>query len=467
MPIQNQRMPVLGEYLLPSSYRFLLVTTALRPSSVRPHDDVDLFILLSTLWRRKILILAVAAVTAALGAAYAFLVTPVYEVSTVLRPAALKDLDALNRSQVYSLPPGKALTRFGAALDSYETRLSYFRSKPELIEAYKHLGQTTDQAFSNFNEALTLVQPDPKKADLLSAYIGLKMRYERGLAGDAVLNDFVLYAINSEREQLAEDLKVIISNRLDEVDAKLEAAMAAYESSKEGRIARLTEGDAVKRALLQDELKALRVQLKMAREARLAQLDEAIGVARSLGLKKPATPSSMAEQTVSNGNVFRTEVNSQQAPLYFLGSDVLEAERAALQKRRSDDFTEPRIAQIRKELLMLEANREVQMLRSRENETVFLDGIEALRAERFHLKGIKTDMSQLRLVSVDQLAVPPSKPLKPRKGLIIIAAFAGGLLLGVIIALMRSMVKTRLRQIRGADLKLETQAVPLIEPVVR
>ncbi len=414
-----------------------------------PHpaiqDEFDLFRVIKELWRRRAMIIAIAFVVTLLGLVYAFFVTPEYEVRTVLRPAALNDLDALNRSGVYNLPPGAALVRVGAALDSYEIRLNYFRSHPELVAAYTQSGETADQAFANFNDAFKLVQPDPKKADLLTAYIGLNMRYDEGVEGAALLNDFVSYAIEQERTQLAKDLKGIVSNRLQEVEAKLKSAMADYDASKDSRIAKLIEKDLIKSARLRDELKALRVELKLKREARLAKLDESIAIARSLGLKKPASPSSMSEEVVGTANVIRTEVNTQQTPLYFMGADVLEAERNILRKRSSDDFTEPRVAQIKKELLMLTSNREVEVLLARENEVLFLEGVEELRAERARLNNINTDLAQLRLVSVDQYATDPLYPVKPRKPLIVSVSLFLGLILGVFITLSRSIFKARSR----------------------
>jgi len=60
-----------------------------------------------------------------LGVGYAFLAPRTYEVSSVLRPAAINELDALNRSEVYKLPPADALSKVGAQLDSYEARLGF------------------------------------------------------------------------------------------------------------------------------------------------------------------------------------------------------------------------------------------------------------------------------------------------------------------------------------------------------
>ncbi len=64
----------------------------------------------------------------------------------------------------------------------------------------------------------------------------------------------------------------------------------------------------------------------------------------------------------------RIEINNQQVPLYFMGTDALEAERAALQQRKTDDFTEGRITQIARELKMLQSNPEVKVLKQRQNE---------------------------------------------------------------------------------------------------
>lgn len=442
------------------------MTSITRVPSVVAHDEIDLFAMMQSIWKQKQLIAATALFVGAIAGAYAFLATPEYEVSTLLRPAALNDLDALNRTEVYSLPPGKALVRVGAALDSYDTRLSYFRANPKLFEAFGKAGQSPEQMFDEFNrDSLKLVQPDPKKADLLSAYIGLQMRYPKGVEGDEILNGFVQYAIENERKQIADDLKVIISNRLSEVDTKLDAARAAYDAEKEGKIATLLEADNLKRAELQDELKALRVQLKVRREDRIAQLDEAISIARSLGLKKPSTPSSMASEGESGSNIIRTEVNNQQIPLYFMGTDALEAERKALRQRTSDDFADPRVAQIRKELLLLNTNRQVEVLNQRENEEVFLSDIAPLRAERVRLSSISTDMRGLSLVNVDRLAVEPADPVKPKKVLIIALGVVVGCLLGVLMAVFRHLlVVRRMHLLRSSPAALSQMTGAAIQP---
>lgn len=412
------------------------------PPPLHSSDYVDLVALLHHFWKQKKLILCVAAGAVLVAATYAFLATPEYQVSSVLRPAAINELDALNRSEIYKLPPGEALIKVGAALESYEIRSSFFRANQQLFKSFEQPGRTLEQSFEEFNRnSINLILPDPKKADSLSAYIKLEMNYPKGVDGVTILNSFVDYAIASERQQIAADMEVIVKNRLNELSGKWTSVRSNYDIDKEAKIASLLEGDSVKRSQLQDELKALRTQLKMLRQDRMAQLNEAINIAKSLGIRRPSTPSSLgeADRTAAN-SVMKTEINNQQLPLYFMGVDALEAERSALSQRKSDDFTEVRIGQIAKELQLLQTNRQIEVLNEREKEDLFLSGVGPLRAEIARLRNLNIDMSRLKLVSIDQQALEPLAPIKPRKSFILIAGLVIGLMLGVLMALIRYFI---------------------------
>ena len=405
------------------------------------NDEIDLVQLVAALWKQKVLIVVVTALVGLLGVAYALLATPYYSVQSVLRPAAIKDLDELNHLGIYKLSPKQALTQVGAALDSYDNRLGFFRDNQQLFADLAQPGRSLEQTFESFNDqAFKLLQPDPKKLESTTPFVGIQLTYPAGLDGVEVVNGFVQYSINTVRQQVAADLETLIGNRLNQLETQMAAARASYEASKEIEIAKLTEADALKRVQLNDELAALRQQLKTRRDNRINQLNEAIRIATSLGIVKPTTPSSLgAAQITSQGSVIRTEVNNQQVPLYFMGSDALEAERKALQARRSDDFTEPRIAEIGRELKLLEHNRKIEMLNSRENEDLFLKNLAGWREEAARLRAMQLDAGSLKLVSIDQHAVEPSAPIKPKKAMIVALALVLGGMLGVFIALIRSM----------------------------
>lgn len=100
------------------------------------QDEIDLFDLLDSIWEQRLVVIATIALAALAAAAYAFLATPMYQVQSVLRPAAIKDLDVINISDLYSLSPEAALRRVGATLESYDARLSFFRENQELFKRF-------------------------------------------------------------------------------------------------------------------------------------------------------------------------------------------------------------------------------------------------------------------------------------------------------------------------------------------
>lgn len=416
------------------------------------QHEVDLIAVGKAIWKHARLVGVVGLICACIAALYAFTAAKKYEVTSILRPVAMNELDALNLSDVYKLSPKDALMNVAASLESYETRLGFYRERPNFFDPFRSLGRSEDQVFDYFNkEFLKLSLPNVKEVTA-NTYIGLKLLYPESVDGVRLLNELVAYAIEAERRQVAADVEAVIENRIAVLEGRLRIARAAYEQEKQSRIAKLLELDSLKRVELQDELRGLRLQLRAQRSARIAQLDEAISIARSLGIEKPTTPSALGGgEVAAQGNIIRTEVNNQQIPLYFMGADALLAERKALRQRSNDDFSARRIAEIAKELEMLKNNREVEMLRARENEDLFLKDVESHRAELNRLRNLSLNLDKLKLVSIDRQAMEPIAPVSPRKALIIFAGFVAGLVLGVIMVAVRHLVSSHRRLVQGID----------------
>ena len=65
------------------------------------------------------------------------------------------------------------------------------------------------------------------------------------------------------------------------------------------------------------------------------------------------------------------------------------------------------------------------------------------REEAARLRSLQVDASNLKLVSIDQLAVEPLRPIKPKKALILALGLVLGGMLGLFIALIRNMVRRK------------------------
>lgn len=406
-------------------------------------DEIDLFELFQSLWQEKVLIVIITAVVTAVALIYALTATPVYQVQSIVKPVLAKDLDELNGTGVYKLSPGQAVNQVGASLESYDARFAFFKANQALFEPLLSDSATLEQNFQRINDNIKILKTDAKE-EVFDSYVGVQLQYPKGINGPAIANGLIEHAVQLEKDRITASLEVVINNKLERLERTMSVARAEYEANIESQIAKLIEKDTLKKAQLLDELETLREALKVRRQNRIKQLDEAIAIAQALGIKKPATRASLAdEQRNAAGNIIRTEVNNQSSPLYFMGTDALNAERESLMAREDDDFTSGRIVEINTALKLLENNRQIEVLQSRENEDLFLAELAGNRKEAARLKNLKVDLDNLKIVRVDQLAIEPSSPIKPNKKLIVAVGIVLGGMLGVFAALIRSMIRKR------------------------
>ncbi|MDH1700771.1 GNVR domain-containing protein [Comamonas terrigena] len=419
--------------------------------SILERGEYEASALFGLIWRRKLLIAGVALVFTSLAALYAFTAKPSYRVVSVLRPVQVKELDLLNRSKIYSLTPEAALQSVGATLNSYDARMLFYKENPELFKIFERVGDTPEQSFERFNSN-SLKVSEVGRASGVPPSLFLEFVYPESVDGVQIINRFVDFTLRRENERLAMDFEAALKNRIVELEKYIDSSRSIYAEEKESKIANLEEGDKIRVAQLQDELAALRQQLRLLRKDRIAQLSEAIAIAHSLGIKRPTTPSAMGEPDSRGGSSIRAEVNGQPLPLYFLGTNALEAERSALNARSSDDFGDGRVSQIFKELQMLQRNRQVEALKQRTNEDRYLEDIEEERKELLRLNSLSIDISKLRLADIDRRAVRPDAPVKPQKALIIILGAMLGIILGFGVVLVREFSRNHNTAVREVDL---------------
>lgn len=406
-------------------------------------DEIDLFELAQLIWQEKITVILVTFVVTALALAYAIATTPVYEVKAIVKPAPTKDLDELNISGLYQLTPEEALIAVGASLESYETRLGFLRQNRDLFTSLDREGRALEQTFEAFyGNSIKLLKSDAKKEEDFAKYAGISLQYPKGVDGVTIANGLVEYAIALEKERISQGMSTLANNRIEQLNRKLQNMRAAYDVIKEAEIAKLLEKDQLKKARLENELAAIKVELKTLRENRIQQLNEAIVIAKQLGIQKPVTGASLASLS-AHSNVGLPEVNNDQTPLYFLGVEALTAEKTALEQRENDDFTSNRIAEINKELKLLESNRKVESVLTLENDELFVAELVAIHAELAKLKSIEINWDNVKLVRFDQLAVTPSSAIKPKKSLIVAMGVLLGGMLGVFIALTKATIRKR------------------------
>ncbi|WP_175653719.1 LPS O-antigen chain length determinant protein WzzB [Pseudomonas sp. Marseille-P9899] len=331
----------------------------------RNNDEVDLVELLAVVLRERFLIITLV-ILAALGSTiYVLLAAPVYEAKAVVGPPTQSDISQLNygrggTSDLALLKVKDVYDVYVSALQSESLRQKFFREVylPSLSGDDRSGGQ--DDLYRRFNELLT-VQVDRKEPSLRFA-ITVRLSDPQTVTRWVVLYAQMAGAL--AKQDVLEDIK----------------------------------GDAAMKAShLQQQISSAQDSARRLREDQITQLQEALRVAKSIGLEDPPI--------ISNSMSVEVSAGMEGALTYMRGSKALEAEIDNLQKRPSDD--------------------------------PFIDGLREKQVAMAVYRALEVDPSAVRVYRQDGDLDIPDGSVKPRKVLIVLLSTLFGAGAGVFFVLAR------------------------------
>lgn len=344
-------------------------------------DEIDLVELFKGLWKQKLIIIGVTIAVTACAAAYAYLARPVYEAHATVLPPLLSDITAYNagrnvpayrtdrddstegRQKTFSTEDVYAV--FTRSLNSLSLRRAFFRDVYLPSLPPDDQSAADDRLWAKFNDLLSIRAPDKQQPDMYE----VKVEHHDPEQAAEWVNDLVSRASAAAKSDMQR-------NVMSEIDTRIR--------STERRIA------------------SLRSTASQRRQDRIAVLQEALVVARAVGM---ITPQVTAGHT-SSSNELAQFVDGTLT--YMRGARAIEAELAVLEARKSDD--------------------------------PFIPELRSLQEELSFLNTIEIDPSAVAVFTLDSAAQQPQTPIKPKKMMIVALGLVLGGMLGVFVALIRLMV---------------------------
>lgn len=278
-------------------------------------DEIDLFELITQLWKSKLLILLVTGIFTALGTAYAFLSTPVFQSTAVIVPPTSNNLVELKKINTLLInvghnfnvsSPQDIFEQFANNLDSNRYKNS-FLSQPELLDYFQTENSTELHARDRFNKALTIKIPKKKP------YHEITISFETTSPelSSRWLNEYITYAQSRYRSELVKNIATQISAAQNNLHLTINSKRANYLSN------------------LHEEIR---------------NLEEALKVAKEIGLIEPL---------LTDANFYNDQVIDKLRNTYQLGSKSLKAELKALQARLKDPENTPGLSNDKLNLKLL------------------------------------------------------------------------------------------------------------------
>lgn len=262
-------------------------------------DEIDLFELVQSLWKQKLLISLVTAAVTALAAGYAFLSVPVYESKSSILPPRSADIAGYNvgRSEagLAEFTATSVYTIFTRNLRSEGLRREFFEQVYLPAETAGQGAKAKDQLWERFNKKLSVSNPDVKNSPERFAVTVQSADSSQAAEWTDLYAD---WAAKKTKRVIADTVAAEISTRT---------------KSTLGHIA------------------VLRESARKLREDRIARLSEALKVADKVGLQASQVK---ASRTSSDGELEQFVDGNL---MYMRGAKAIRAELDVLQNRKNED----------------------------------------------------------------------------------------------------------------------------------
>lgn len=377
----------------------------------RQDDEIDLFDLVDDIREKWYLVLGYFFVGVVLAVVYALNASPLYKTELVLRDAPASDLLTFNQPALRTTLQLVSSEKKDESGDPVE-----LSNKPvfELSSGDAFMGVRAVVRSATARKAFyqTILSSDNPKIK--------KLLYNDELTEEQNFAKFLeLFSFADSNSKTDQDLFLEVTIELGDAELArdllndyVDFALLRYENQIRQELGRKVQSQL---QLNQSWASSFRDAYESEKARRIALLDEAAAVAVSIGQTKP----------FYNTN---DVVVSSEPPLYMMGELALKREAEQLKQRSN-----------------------------KASEDVFIEGMSAIRGSISTLEDMKVDWESVNFALIDQPALLPIKPIKPRKALIVALGGVGGFMFGLLAALLAAASARHLHRDRKSENSLMYQ----------
>lgn len=422
------------------------------------NNEIDLVKLLSNIWNEKITIAACIAIITILGLIYSSDIKPIFQASLQIEQPTTSQLSPLNNTQVISATPENAFSLLLSILESTDYKKALIETEKSLLAKLFNMPERNISIENiDINTLYDISYPNPEALEnsLIPKYYHLKTQG----VNRQLISQFLDKTLTLARTQLIERLKDEFNAiKAIKIQSIIHDSYLLTQSIKERRrntIIQLTETTALQIKNAQDKLAARKAYVLDKRKNQITRLSEALKIAKALKIIQPSTLNRMSApiDTTQKQLAVNTEINNQKKPepLYLRGVNLLTIELESLSKLPKTTFLDEQILNLENSLLVLNNNREIEILKAREVEIAFNQTLQSHHEKLRILK--QTQFPTLDINFKNGSAYSPIRPIKSKKTIILTSSILLGAIFGLLVATGRTIYKNRNHQKKDLQAK--------------
>lgn len=345
-------------------------------------DTIDLYELWITLWNRKGLVIAVTVIAALGSVVYALQQLNVYKAETLLLPPKQKDVKSINTAGMQGMQGMQGMKEIKGvrAVGGFTVAGAFNAFKINLNS------RSIQKKFIEKHDLMDILAPNRTQETR-------DIEILEGFSKMIKIEDKEVFSVSTESDD-PEFAAKLINDFVRFFD--LETVRALISDARNNIEEQIID--------IEYKINSKRQMTKLRREDQVLRYQEAITIARVLGIKKRVDATNIIQNTQMN-----VDIATASTPLYYLGIEALSAEINILQNRISDD--------------------------------PFISGLRDLQEQLALLRSFIIDESGMHSVTVDQAAYPSKIPIKPNRRLIVLLGTVVGLFLGIFLVFFVSFVQ--------------------------
>ena len=407
-------------------------------------DEIDLREIILAIWNRKVFLIAISTLFAAIALGYAIL-TKTY-LNTISFNLPTEEVVAqVNTYKILKETRKSIFTNYYQKITNKEIQLEELKKSPlgeKLISKIENI-EETDLILRNYLTEYLNDTSDYKVSkntlDRFNRNISLTLEGDDYLLQGDFLLELYSQINDRERDQITTEYKQNLRKKSNEIDSDIEFLTNQERNNRLSKIQRIILSDKEKIETLQLERQRLIDKAKSDRFARIDRLMEARETARDLGIIennfKKINSSKDSTLTLSIGD-------NQKLPNWYLyGEKALTKEIELLKSRQSDEPFIARVNEIDYEIDKIKNNTELKYLKSREDDALYVDKIFELTAQKNKLINQKYNLDGIDFVT---LAKSPIEKTSNSKTLLkVLLGAIVGFIFGLFVILIQNALKAK------------------------
>lgn len=410
-------------------------------------SGTDIVLLIAKLYEKRLLIAGVTCFFTMLALIISLLLTPVYQVRTLIYKPNPNQIQELYNNTDSTISSQKLFTKFLKTLSNPNNYMLFLQESDLLNEALKNPKPASEiakqtalnQLAKNYRVSIVHHTVQNIKDSYQDSSIEAELSTLSNKLDLTAKNnkDYLAFTNQKVLAEVAESERSITQRKINKIKRTLKLSEAEVANQRKNAIKRMLNEQSLIISELNNKIDALKKRDLRDKQLRLKELHEALQIATALGITGYISP-----QRATNHDLV-IDLNSNKKDLYLRGTAYLKKAIMLTKAEKHSLKYNQQLSALQEQLYLAQNNKKIMALQNRTDDKPYVKEIEKHQKELARLQALSFNISKIKCFNMIGNPIVETKPIKPNKAILVIAAFLLSLLLTVFFIIIQHTINSQ------------------------